>query len=105
MVVVVVRVHLFSVGQQQVGRRGAAAVAAAARTAVVRDTGPEGSLALEPLLDLPAVDAVLAGGRPLVAFAVAIIAVRLEHLDFEVWREYATRSHFVGGRYDDGGLR
>lgn len=41
-------------------------------------------------------DAVFASRGPLVAFAVRIVAIRIEHLEFEMGRENATRSHFGG---------
>lgn len=90
MAVVVVRVHLQLTSGGISGRASGAAIRG--------HTCPQRWLALEPLLDLSAMDPVLARSRSLVAFAVAVVAIGVEHLDLEVWRENSTRSHFVGDR-------
>lgn len=72
------------------------AIASTARVASIQHGRSQIGFALQPLLNLPPMDAVFAGGRPLVAFAIAIIAIRVEHLQLEVGRENATRTHFCG---------
>lgn len=49
-------------------------------------------LGLQPLLDLAAVDAVLAGRGALVALAVGVAPVGVEHLQLEVRRKDAPRA-------------
>lgn len=63
----------------------------------IKNGRPQGRLRLQPLLNLATMDAVFPGGRPLIPLAVAVVAVRVQHLNLELGRKNPTRSHLVGG--------
>lgn len=63
----------------------------------IKNGRPQGHLRLQPLLNLATMDAVFPGSRPLIPLAVAVVAVRVQHLNLELGRKNPTRSHLVGG--------